>query len=339
MRKMRLTLLTVCALALLAAVVWIGCSTDNSTAPNASITDWTANNPQAVAKVIQAQATVEDGLMKTPGVVGVATSTDDNGNLAIRVFTNSQVTTAIPKMAKTPDGIPVVYEETGPFTASALTGTYRPVVIGVSVGNDNECAAGTIGCIVTKGGVKYILSNNHVLARENAAAIGEKIDQPGRYETRCKASGQVATLSAFQAISFSGNNTIDAAIAQFVSGITVSASTPSGYYGFPGSTTIAPSVNLKVKKVGRTTSLTTGTISSINATVSVGYTNGTATFTGQFVTSKNFTKSGDSGSLVVTNDGKNNPVGLLFAGSSAGNAICNPIGPVLSKFGVTIVTQ
>ncbi len=338
MRKMRLTLLTVLALALLAAVVWVGCSTENSTAPNASITDWTANNPQAVQKVMQAQTTIEAAMMKTPGVVGVATSTDDNGNLAIRVFTNTQGV-SLPKIAKTSDGIPIVYEETGPFTANALTGTYRPVVIGVSVGNDNECASGTIGCLVTKGGVTYILSNNHVLARENAARIGEKIDQPGRYDKRCKASGQVATLSDFQAISFSGNNTIDAAIAQFVSGIAYSGSTPSAYYGFPGSTTIAPSVNLKVKKVGRTTSLTTGTISSINATVNVGYTGGTATFVGQFVTTKNFTKSGDSGSLVVTNDGKNNPVGLLFAGSQTGNAICNPIGPVLSKFGVTIVTH
>jgi hypothetical protein len=40
-------------------------------------------------------------------------------------------------------------------------------------------------------------------------------------------------------------------------------------------------------------------------------------------------RSGDSGSLVVTNDGNNNPVGLLYAGSST-TTVLNPINEVLS---------
>ena len=47
-----------------------------------------------------------------------------------------------------------------------------------------------------------------------------------------------------------------------------------------------------------------------------------------------FSAGGDSGSLIVTEDG-NYPVGLLFAGSST-RTIANPIGFVLSRFNVAI---
>lgn len=70
-----------------------------------------------------------------------------------------------------------------------------------------------------------------------------------------------------------------------------------------------------VKKVARTTNLTVGRITAINATVDVGYGGGqVARFTDQIVTT-NISAGGDSDSLVVTLD--NIAVGLLFAGSSA----------------------
>ena len=50
-------------------------------------------------------------------------------------------------------------------------------------------------------------------------------------------------------------------------------------------------------------------------TITVGYQAGTATFSGQIQTPGSFIRSGDSGSLMVTETG-NNPVGLCFAGSS-----------------------
>jgi predicted phage tail protein len=48
-----------------------------------------------------------------------------------------------------------------------------------------------------------------------------------------------------------------------------------------------------------------------------------------------FSAGGDSGSLIVTDDENNNPVGLLFAGSST-LTIANKIDLVLDHFGVTI---
>lgn len=338
MKKTRLILFSVASVILLAsALFWVGCSRDVNS-PNTDLARVLPGDAAAIARVITVQDRHTPDLMKIEGVVGTGTTLDANGNPAIIIFTKDVAGAG--KMATKIEDVPVVTEVTGEFTAFALTKTYRPVPVGVSVGNNNECASGTIGCQVFKGGVKYILSNNHVLARENDASIGEIIDQPGRYDTRCRASGRVATLSDFEPIRFGGQtNTIDAAIAVYDAGMGVSCATLSGYYGFPGTTTVAPSVGLGIKKCGRTTSQTTGTITSINVTVNVGYAHGTATFTGQFMTSSRFCKSGDSGSLVVTNTSANNPVGLLFAGTNSGNAVCNPIGPVLQRFNATICNQ
>jgi hypothetical protein len=91
---------------------------------------------------------------------------------------------------------------------------------------------------------------------------------------------------------------------------------------------------LPVKKTGRTSRLTTGNILAINVTIRVGYSNGTATFVQQIQTSGQFIKSGDSGSLMVTQSG-NDPVGLCFAGSSQAS-FSNPIGAVLQRFAATV---
>ncbi|HEX9581370.1 MAG TPA: CARDB domain-containing protein, partial [Gemmatimonadales bacterium] len=48
-----------------------------------------------------------------------------------------------------------------------------------------------------------------------------------------------------------------------------------------------------------------------------------------------FSGGGDSGSLIVTNDGNKNPVALLFAGSST-QTIANRIDLVLNRFNVTV---
>ena len=75
-----------------------------------------------------------------------------------------------------------------------------------------------------------------------------------------------------------------------------------------------------------------------NATVNVSYGTGkNAMFARQIVigSGKPFSKSGDSGSLIVTNDSHAYPVGLLFAGGT-GVTIANPIDSVLDSFNATI---
>lgn len=334
-KKSRILVLTAFMLALAAGVVFWSCS-DNSRVV-------TTDQPVQLNRVaidinaaidVQNRHTVE--LTATPGVLGTGVTKTSDGKYAIMVFTENADVAGIPKDV---EGFATIIEPSGPFQALAMTKNYRPVPIGVSVGNYNECSAGTIGCQVTIAGELYMLSNNHVLARENAAAIGEPIVQPGRYDRRCRnyySTDYVADLSAFEPIRFGGqNNTIDAAVAIYRTSNT-SCATLSNYYGYPSSTPVTASVGQRIKKVGRTTSLTTGTVSAINVTINVGYTNGTAHFVGQIYTSNRFSNSGDSGSLVVTNDGQNNPVGLLFAGTNQGNSLLNPIGLVLSRFNATI---
>jgi hypothetical protein len=227
----------------------------------------------------------------------------------------------------------------------------RPVPIGVSTGHP-KITAGTIGCrVIDAHGNVYALSNNHVYANENRAKIGDNVLQPGVYDGGVNPRDAIGALSAFATITFSrtASNTIDAAIAKVIidekNGLLLGKSTPltTGYVT-PSSTPRAPltsaDIGLGVQKYGRTTKLTTGTISAVNATVLVGYETGVvARFVGQIViTPGSFCAAGDSGSLIVTNDDACQPVGLLFAGSST-TTIANPIDVVLSYFGVTVDGQ
>jgi len=317
--------------------VWSCSDQRNATNPQPVAAGLIANNDISAAIAVQNRHS--DELMAKTSVVGTGITKTPDGRFAIMVFTLDQTFSGVPSSI---EGMPTVIEHSGPFEAFALSKRYRPVPIGVSCGNNNECAAGTIGCQVWRNGQLYLLSNNHVLARENNASIGEPIVQPGRYDRRCRnylSTDYVADLADFEPIKFDGrDNTIDCAIASYVVS-DVSCATLSNYYGFPNATTVAAYVNQPIKKVGRTSSLTTGTVIAVNVTSNVGYSSGTARFVGQIYTSGGFSRSGDSGSLVVTNDSNNNPVGLLFAGTSRGNSLLNPIDLVLTRFNATICAQ
>ncbi len=197
-----------------------------------------------------------------------------------------------------------------------------------SISNIGECSAGTIGARVKNASRVYALSNNHVYALENNAPIGSTILQPGRYDTRYSSSKNniIGTLSSFVPIDFSGrNNIVDAAIASS-STSQLKNVTPSDGYGAPNSQTYfqatgnSPYLGQAVKKYGRTTKLTTGTINGINVTVKVCYDcpcSLIAIFINQIaIDSGGFSKAGDSGSLIVSNDSNAYPIALLFAGGS-----------------------
>lgn len=91
-----------------------------------------------------------------------------------------------------------------------------------------------------------------------------------------------------------------------------------------------PRLGQQVRKMGRTTGLTTGTITLINATVDVSYNTPwgtrTARFSGQVVTT-GMSQGGDSGSLVVDQHSQT-ALGLLFGGSGVAT-IFTPIDVVL----------
>jgi hypothetical protein len=90
--------------------------------------------------------------------------------------------------------------------------------------------------------------------------------------------------------------------------------------GVPSSTIATASVGMSVAKSGRTTGFTTGTVGSVNTSVSVQYQVACGSgrkfflsYTNQVViNSSTFSAGGDSGSLIVTNDTSHNPVALLL---------------------------
>jgi hypothetical protein len=209
---------------------------------------------------------------------------------------------------------------------------------GVSGGNVNDitkafCCSGTLGSLVTDGTTKYILSNNHVLARVDQAVAGEDVSQPGLIDNSCR----VATVVADFTIASPLGSNVDAALAQLRTG-TMDGTGFIEDIGVPSSTTLAPAVGLGVAKSGRTSGFTTGSIASVNTSVSVQYQKScnagkkfTVPYTNQVViNSTTFSAGGDSGSLIVTNDASHNPVALLYAGSSS-TTIANPIAEVLTK--------
>ncbi len=335
------TLLLVLTLLLFAglALVLSSCSRDQvgsitgASSSGSVNTALSVHSPSDIALTMRAQNAHTPELMKIPDVVGTGTGIDASGKLSVLVLTRREGVGHVPKSV---DGVPTEIRVVGDVTAYAKPGSGSPQC-GTSTGNNLECAAGTIGAVVLKGSTKYLLSNNHVYARENAASIGEREDAPGRYDgkPRCAVTPQCGTLSQFVNINFNGNNTIDCAIALMDTGRPTSVVQSGGYTA--SSTVQSASVGLAVKKSGRTSGLTHGTIQAINVTINVGYSSGVATFTGQIMTPATFIRSGDSGSLMVTETG-NNPVGLCFAGGSGGS-FANPIGPVLQAFGATIATQ
>jgi len=323
------------------------------------------NSDNAFERVKQVQEKHTAKLMAIKGVVGTAIGCDPEDQPDIKVFVEEPGVAGIPKKL---DDVSVEVVVTGkiyalpkpegkpgggkpPAPSIDPTARFdRPVPIGVSTGNEGEISSGTIGCRVKdSSGKVYALSNNHVYALENDALIGSKVLQPGLYDTAgyvYNPDNVIGTLSDFEPIVFSitANNKIDAAIAAIIkdeNGIPlVGKATPSNGYGTPKSTTVSvwDSVGKQVQKYGRTTSLTKGTITGISAIVNVSYSSGTARFVNQVVVQSRspFILAGDSGSLLVTNPGKN-PVGLLFAGNSSGKyAVANQIDLVLDAFGVSV---
>ena len=227
----------------------------------------------------------------------------------------------------------------------------RPVPIGVSIGTyrpnaSNLCFAGTLGCrlkridMVNNTTDLFILSNNHVMAEQNAGTTGvDQVIQPGTLDNNCTLdlNDIIGELTDFEPIRFNGqSNAVDAAIATTTDSETGFAS-PSSAYGAPSATTVTADIDDLVQKFGRTTGFTEGRVDAINVTVNVQYDAGVATFTDQVVIvgtgkgkKRTFSSAGDSGSLIVTQDG-NKPLGLLFAGSST-ITIANQIDVVLDTF-------
>jgi hypothetical protein len=257
------------------------------------------------------------------------------------------------------------------FAHQSRTGKFRPAPGGVSIGH-RQITAGTFGAVVRdrKSGDRLILSNNHVLANSNSASSGDIILQPGSVDGGTVANGAIGSLYRYRPIQFDaepgppgdcsranlfagfGNrvakalnsehrvyayrtqqavNLVDAAVARplnnrdivdrvleigEISGIKEAA------------------VGMAVRKSGRTTGLTNGSIIALDAMVTVNYGGERNALFDQQIVSGPMSQPGDSGSLLV--DGETQmAVGLLFAGSEQ-TTFYNPIKLILDLLDVSI---
>lgn len=296
------------------------------------------------------------------------------GELAVVVMVRDKIApTGLPPGAMVPatiDGVPTDVVQVGEIRAQqSRTDRWRPAPGGVSIGH-YRISAGTLGTIVRdrSTGERLILSNNHVLANSNDASPGDPILQPGGADGGEVEADTIARLERFCPIVFNegvgscglagafaglGNalasllgsshrvivrqfnplatNLVDAAVARPLTSSDVldeilEVGVVSG--------TVEAELGMPVRKSGRTTGFTTGTVDVIDATVTVQYGLGqTATFTNQLVAGP-MSQGGDSGSLVVAGDSLR-AVGLLFAGSSQ-TTIFSPIQAVLDCLNVEI---
>ena len=301
-----------------------------------SVVDWSVNGIAAGSSDATFGTITTSGLYTSPAAIPTPPS--------FKV-------TAISQADSSQSGNSVVTISAGGAAVNQAT-QGAPIQLGTSGGNakdksSNACCSGTLGALVVRNGVHYLLSNNHVLAREDGASVGEAIVQPGLVDSSCSPATPVAHFS--QAVKLQNSNktaVADAALAQVVTGevdpsgailqlgaVSCGVAQPAP----PASTVIAPAVNMPVAKSGRSTGLTCGAISLIDASLKVQYTTtcgSSSTFTVTFnhqvvINSSTFGAPGDSGALIVDSQTAQ-PVALLVGGdSSTGITVANPIQDVL----------
>jgi hypothetical protein len=224
-----------------------------------------------------------------------------------------------------------------PYFPTGLQGRVRPLRPGLSVAHPTV-TAGTLGGFVRVGGGLAMLSNNHVLAASDAAALGDPILQPGPADGG-GSSDRVATLAAVRHLTAEAANLVDAAVATLDDGVEARPDElPGG--ALTGPVTLGTDIDPDepVEKLGRTTGHTRGRITAVEVDgVAVQYDSAVLTFDDQVEIEGEtgaFSAGGDSGS-VIWRSADRAPLGLLFAGSTTGGragggvTFANPLGTVL----------
>ena len=296
----------------------------------------------------------------TDNVVGLGVAEKVVGNrlageLSVKVYVRRKLAEAevrpADRIPKTIDGIPTDIEQVGLIHALLQPCSVdrqrrqTPAPCGISVGHV-AISAGTIGALVrdsgrTDNGRRYILSNNHVLANSNAGQVGEGIFQPGPLDGGALPEHRLGELTRFAPIKFGGGdeNSVDCAIAEVADEAVLREICSIG--SIDG--TVRPERDMAVWKHGRTTGLTRGMITDVDADIRVDFREaGVALFIDSVVIrglppTTPFSDGGDSGSIIVDRP-RNRACALLFAGADGADVtFANPIQRVLSRLRVRLL--
>jgi hypothetical protein len=335
-------------------------------------------NERALENVLAVQSRNSVRLMAVKGVVGTATGLAPDGLPAVIVYSKGKGAGPIPKaygeipvVVEVTGEIFALKKPPNEEEADPRDRFDAPVPIGVSTGNEYFYGVGTIGCrlcrVTTNGDwLYYALSNHHVFDPYDTEEP-ERIVQPGRGDDpnddlyhEATQENLLGGIAASVPLNYSGgDNLVDATIAEVPILVipldgseewttrALDTSTPSGGYGSPlFEVTVPNPLGMSVQKYGRTTQLTKGVVQAIYVNIEVNYDMfgeiNTAIFTNQIAIKSSrgaFARPGDSGSLVVTDPGRE-AVGLLFAGDFNGRTgFANPIDTVLGELGVDMAIR
>ncbi|MTD94360.1 hypothetical protein GIW81_08435 [Hyphomicrobium sp. xq] len=204
----------------------------------------------------------------------------------------------------------------------------RPIELGLSIGHPDG-GPGTLGAIVeVKGKGDAILSNAHVFAPSSEAKSKDPIYQPGREGRPLALRTRVGALLDFTALSKTGANSVDAAVALIDEGIEHTRNVVPPYLSCDCAgkpirgvvSALSLMEGTKLAKLGRTTGYTEGalTAQSVDDVTILYHGVGNLRFDNVLEVTwpslkKPFSEPGDSGALVF-DPGTMKAVGLHFAG-------------------------
>jgi hypothetical protein len=308
-------------------------------------------------ELIAIKERVEAQFLGRPGVTGVDVGYKEvggqrTGQVAIRVHVAAK-TDDIPDDQRVPGEIEgavtdvlerryelhVVSRQVADVSPQADTTHYASLQGGVSMGPSRAINgfifAGTLGAIVMDNATNQhaALTNFHVACVDNTFSNGDRMVQPSRIDTGVVPTDEFGSLL---------RETLSANVDGAVISIDSSKSSQCQIVdiGLVRGTKAA-TLGMTVRKRGRTTGLTHGSVDGLSLSVNIDYGDGIGarTLSNQVSiaadTTQNpvFSDHGDSGSVIVDDSGF--VVGLLFAGAGT-STVANPIAAVLSELNISM---
>ncbi|MCF3105169.1 hypothetical protein IPZ58_26780 [Streptomyces roseoverticillatus] len=313
----------------------------------------------SVAELVAVKQRVEQQFLDQPNVTGIDVGYKEVGGeltdqIAVRVHV-ARKTDDIPSADRVPeridgfvtDVVERVYElqvasRPVDMTLQADTRHVATLKGGVSMGPSRVIGgfvfSGTLGAVVIDNATraKAALTNFHVAAVDSDFQVGDRMVQPSLGDTGVAPQGEFGAL-----LRATLSTAVDGALISIDPGRAASCEVDE--IG-PVRGTKKATLGMAVRKRGRTTGLTHGSVDGVSGSVQVDYGDGLGvrTLKNQVSikadASRNalFSDHGDSGSVIVDDDGF--VVALLFAGAGDSTS-ANPIAAVLSELNISMCTS
>lgn len=227
--------------------------------------------------------------------------------------------------------------ESSDLVSAVLRARVRPLKPGLSVSGANG-TAGTLGAFVRDAqGRLYLLSAASILGSADCTQVSPdtQVIQPGQHDGGLVPDDVVGHFARCLPLADGASVANFAGLARLADGVTFETIIP-GIGPIRGIRT--PTPGMSVRKLGRTTGLTTGEIQKVGQSVPIAVPQPDADkvsmpFVNAVVTSP-MSDAGDSGALVVDEEGY--AIGIVVAGSKT-TSLLAPIQDVLDNLGVQLV--